>query len=306
MIGISDIASYIPGNRISNLDRCEALGADKAFVSNKIGIFSVARKAVHEETSDLCCAAFERLRQRGRVEPSRIQAVVVCTQNPDYSLPHTSAIVHGKLGLPEQCAAFDISLGCSGYVYGLAVIEGFMKGAGLAHGLLFTADPYSKIIDENDKNTSLLFGDAATVTYVAESPVFATGRSTFGTRGKGYEGLICRDKTLSMNGRAIFNFAASTVPDDVRNSLAMNGLSIGDIDRFLIHQGSKYIVEFLSKALELPPEKTPFECAEYGNTVSSSLPLMLENVLGDASIRRVLMTGFGVGLSWATTVLFRQ
>jgi 3-oxoacyl-[acyl-carrier-protein] synthase-3 len=108
-----------------------------------------------------------------------------------------------------------------------------------------------------------------------------------------------------MNGRAIFNFSASTIPGDVKKALELNNVSIDEIDRFLIHQGSKYIVDFVSQRLRIPAEKTPFAAVRYGNTVSSSIPLMLEEILDDASIKRVLITGFGVGLSWSTTVLFR-
>jgi 3-oxoacyl-[acyl-carrier-protein] synthase-3 len=214
--------------------------------------------------------------------------------------------VHGKLGLPEDCAAFDISLGCSGYVYGLAVIESLMTSANMKHGLLFTADPYSKVIDEDDKNTSLLFGDAATVTYISEDPVFVSGRFTFGTRGKDFEYLICRDRRLSMNGREIINFVLRTVPVDVKRVLELNNLEIENIDRFLLHQGSKYMVDYLIKRIRLPKEKTPYVIKDYGNTVSSSIPIMLKPLLLEQTVKTILISGFGVGLSWASGILTRN
>lgn len=305
MIGICSIETYIPELRISNYERKEKFEITDEFIENKIGVRSVSRMTADEDTSDLCCKAYEKLIKNTRFDPDIIDVLIVCTQNPDYSLPHTAAIVHGKLGLPEKCAAFDISLGCSGYVYGLSVIEGFMVSGGMKHGLLFTADPYSKVLDENDKNTSLLFGDASTVTYISGDPVFTSFRYTFGTRGRDFNYLICNDKTLYMNGRQIFNFAARTIPEDIKRVLQINNFDIDDIDRFLIHQGSKYIVDFLIKKVGLPREKTPYVIEEYGNTVSSSIPIMLRPLLPDYTVNRVLITGFGVGLSWASGILSR-
>lgn len=305
MIGICDIETYIPERRLSNYEKKDKFELTDHFIETKISIKSVSRMEPDQETSDLCCMAYERLRERTGLDPASIDVIIVCTQNPDYSLPHTAAIVHGKLDLPENCAAFDISLGCSGYVYGLSVIESFMLSAGMKYGLFFTADPYSNVIDENDKNTSLLFGDAATVTYMGEDPIFTSGKFTFGTRGKDFQYLICRDKTLFMNGRKIFNFAARTVPADIKKNLEINNLGIEDIDQFLIHQGSKFIVDFLIKRIGLPEKKTPYVIEDYGNTISSSIPLMLKPLLSDFSVKRVLISGFGVGLSWASGILSR-
>ena len=117
------------------------------------------------------------------VDRSEIDALVVVTQNPDRNIPHVSAIVHGALGLPTQCACFDISPGCSGFVYALSVFQDFMEANGMKKGLLFTADPYSMVVGPNDNNTSLLFGDAASVTLVSDSPRLVSGMVTFGTLG---------------------------------------------------------------------------------------------------------------------------
>ena len=210
MIGIRAVASYLPKDRTDNFTRQKDFEFEDEFLDKKIGFLSISRKGSDEDASDMCCAAFDRLVRKGGVDPDLVQVVAVCTQNPDYTIPHTAAIVHGKLGLSEGCAAFDISLGCSGYIHGLAIIKYCMRGMGFTSGLLFTADPYSKIIDETDRNTALLFGDAATVTHIGTDPIFSSGRFTFGTRGKEYTALICRNGKLHMNGRAIFNFSAST------------------------------------------------------------------------------------------------
>jgi 3-oxoacyl-[acyl-carrier-protein] synthase-3 len=306
VLGIRDIEIYIPPQRVSNYDKKDEFQLSNEFIENKLGVKSVSRIEKSQSASDLCCIAYERLiARKTNLNPDDIDVIIVCTQNPDYSLPHTSAVVHGRLNLSDKCAAFDVSLGCSGYVYTLAIIESLMKTSDMKNGLLFTADPYSKIIDENDKNTVLLFGDAATVTYLSQDPVFISGKFTYGTKGKGYEHLICRDEVLKMNGREIFNFAARTVPDDIKKVLRINNLNLDDIDRFLLHQGSKYMIDFLIKRTGLPEEKTPYVIQEYGNTVSSSIPIMLKDLILDKNIKRVLINGFGVGLSWASTILTR-
>ena len=307
MLGIQDIGVHIPKLRSNNFDNKDKFSISDDFIENKLGVTHTSQMEVNQDSSDLCYEAYKDLRlSNSDFSPENIDVITVCTQNPDYSLPHTSAIVHKMLKLPDDCAAFDISLGCSGYVYGLAIIESFMKLSNFKNGLLFTADPYSKIVDDNDKNTVLLFGDAATVTYISQNSIFTSGKFTFGTRGSGFEHLICRDQKLHMNGREIFNFAARTVPGDIQKVLELNNIEIEDIDRFLLHQGSKFIIDFLIKRIGLEKEKTPYAIKNYGNTVSSSIPIMLKECIGDNSIKNILISGFGVGLSWASGILTRN
>lgn len=304
MLGIEEIGTYLPAGRISNYDRKDQFGIDDFFIEEKIGVRQVSIKAPEEETSDLCLRAFEDLQRRTPLDIGEIEALVVVTQNPDHNIPHTSAIVHGKLGLPATCAAFDISLGCSGFVYALSVFQAFMAANGFKRGLLFTADPYSKVVDPQDKNTTLLFGDGAAVTLISENPRLVAGRFTFGTLGSEFEKLICKDGTLFMNGRAVFNFAAKVIPDDLREMSAKNDIAMEEIDRFLIHQGSKIIVDTITTKLGLPPEKVPYVTQDYGNTVSSTIPILLRDEL-DGTARTIAICGFGVGLSWASGLLRR-
>jgi 3-oxoacyl-[acyl-carrier-protein] synthase III len=311
MTAISEIAGYVPTGRVSNLERQQELGIDEAFIRSKLGVCTVSRMAADEDTSDLCVAAFNRLVNAERMRSEGVDCLVVCTQNPDgRGIPHTSAIVHGKLGLPEACAAFDVSLGCSGYVYGLWLVQSLMTAGSLNRALLFTADPYSKIVDPNDKNTAVLFGDAGSVTLLEAD---ADPRKSWRARGfvlatRGAEGAALNNRggLLAMNGRAVFNFAATVVPQQVTECLKRAALRSEDVDLFLFHQGSKYIIDTLQRRLELPPEKVPLDLVEHGNTVSSSIPLMLAERLADPKLNRILLSGFGVGLSWGTCVLERS
>ncbi len=305
MIGIEEIGVYIPAKKISNYSRKEKFDITEEFIKDKIGVERVAIKNHLEESSDLCVKAFENLVKKTSLNPAEIQVAIVVTQNPDYNLPHTSAIVHGHLGLPSDCACFDISLGCSGFVYALSIIQSFMDANKFTKGILFTADPYSKIIDPDDKNTSLIFGDAACATLLTDKPVYSTMDFTFGTMGKLHKDLICADNTLYMNGRAVYNFAARVITEDVMKILAKTKLGIDDIDRYLFHQGTKFIVDTLAKRLSLDPSKVVYDMYDYGNTVSSSIPILLEKELCQPQHKTILISGFGVGLSWSSAILQR-
>ncbi|MEI6055710.1 MAG: ketoacyl-ACP synthase III [Lentisphaerota bacterium] len=305
MLGIEKVAYYIPEKRVSNYNRKERFDINDEFIKDRIGVEEIAIKADSENTSDLCISAFKKLKEKISFNDHDIDVMVVVTQNPDYSIPQTSAIIHGKLGLKEECASFDISLGCSGFVYGLSIIQSFMAANKMKKGLLFTSDPYSKIINPTDKNTSLLFGDAAAVVLISENPVFIAEDFIFGTSGVSYRDLLCENNTLYMNGRGIANFAVKVVPKDILAILERNNLTIRDVDKYLIHQGSRFIVTALSKKIALEESKVMYDIASYGNTVSSSIPIMLEKIFDDKSIKLALASGFGVGLSWSNTLLKR-
>lgn len=303
MIGIRSIASYLPPDRVNAVERGRQLGFDEKFVTGKLGFAALSRKSPAAKTSDLAVAAIHRLERDRGMTAANAKCVVVVTQNPDDDgLPHTSAIVHRKLGLSPSCFAFDISLGCSGYVAGLAAVIGFMHCAGVDEGLLITADPYSAIVDPDDRNTALIFGDAATVTLLASDPVFVVGNFDLGTVGAAADALRVADGRLSMNGRAVFDFAAREIPASVERVIASSGLTKDDVDRFIFHPGSRYVVDTIARRLAI--DSPPFPSAAYGNTVSSSLPLMLEELINGRE-QVVLLSGFGVGLGWATTILRR-
>lgn len=313
MIGIEDIGVYIPENRIDNMSKVyQGNTVDKTFVKEKIGFNSLSRmnKDKNEDTLELCLKAFENLQKRLiDFDIKDVDFICVCTQNGEYQLPHTSALIHGKLNLSPKCAVFDLSLGCSGYIYALDVSRHFMQGNSLKKGLVFTCDPYSKIVSSEDKNTDLLFGDAATVTLLTdnEKNLLYLGKPNYVTKGSDALALVKKDnEPLFMDGRRIFNFALREGATTIRNCLEKNSLSIEDIDSFLFHQASLYVVQNLSYQLKLPQEKVPFMAHEYGNTVSSSIPIILQNMLQNVNIHTVLLCGFGVGLSVAAIPAFRN
>jgi len=302
MLGIETIATYIPKTKESNYDLKEKFELDDDFIENKIGVKQHAVKDEGFKSSDMCVKAFNNLKSTTTINLEEIECCIVVTQNPDYNIPHTAAIVHGKLDLPNSCAAFDISLGCSGYVYGLSNIIAFMKSNGMKKGLLFTSDQYSNIVDKNDKNTALLFGDAATVTVISDDATFIPIDFSFGTNGKDYKELMCKE-TLQMNGRAVFSFTATTAPKHIKILLEKNTLTDDNIEKYFLHQGSKYIVDTIRKRLKVDAEKVPFDMMEYGNTISSSIPIMLEKEFKTSIKGNYVLSAFGVGLSWASAII---
>jgi len=302
MLGIQTIASFIPKEKKSNYDLKEKFDIDDDFIENKIGVKQHSIKNKDFKASDMCVKAFENLQKKSDINISEIECCIVVTQNPDYNIPHTAAIVHGKLDLPTECAAFDISLGCSGYIYGLSNITSFMKNNNMKKGLLFTSDQYSDIVDNDDKNTALLFGDASSVTLISDNASFIPIDFSFGTNGKEYKELMCKD-SLYMNGRAVFSFTATTAPKHIKKLLDKNKLTDDDISKYYLHQGSKYIVDTIRKRLKVDSKKVPFDMAEYGNTISSSIPIMLEKDLSSMIKSKFVLSAFGVGLSWASAII---
>lgn len=307
MIGVRAIASCIPDNRMDNLEQAARFGETPEFINTKIGATSLPVISTNEETSDLAVAAVRKLCDSQGLKPDDIDALVLVTQNPDgKGLPHTSAIVQHKLGLSSAVAAFDVSLGCSGYVYGLSVLRGLMNEAGLKNGVLVTADPYSKVINRDDRVTSLLFGDAATATWLADDAKWHFGAPFLETDGSGHETLYVDERNqLHMNGRLVFNFASVRVPQQISRYLNDAGLQAKDIDLFCLHQGSAAIIDAIARRFPEVRERFVKDMQNTGNTVSSSIPLLLEKHVMNRNIDRVLICGFGVGLSLATNLIER-
>ena len=252
-----------------------------------------------------------------------------CTQSPDYILPTSACILQERLGLRKNIGAIDYNLGCSGYVYGLSLAKGLIC-AGIARNvLLLTAETYNKHLHPKDKGNRTIFGDAATATVISTEGIAEIGNFCLGTDGSGAENLMiksggmrcpkrqedlyfdengnpCSSDYLYMNGSEIFTFTLDYVPPLVVDTLRCNELCQEDIDKFVFHQANKYMLNFLRKKMKIDPERFYYSLAEYGNTVSNTIPIALRNAIEDKSIstgQRILIAGFGVGYSWGATVL---
>ena len=308
MIGIENIGVYIPENREYNLNKSyDGMSVNESFVRDKVGFISTARMGADEETSDMCCKAFDDLKSRAEnLSVSAVECICLCTHNGDFQMPHTSAIIQDKLGLDAHCAAFDIGLACSGYVHALNILQGFMELNEFSTGIIFTCDPYSKVLNPNDKNADLLLGDAATATLLSSKGKFKMGRSVFHTKGKGHDAIIKRkDEFLYIDNRRVFNFVLREGAQTLRRCLKANDLTFDAIDLYLLHQASEFVIKQLIDMLKIPLDKAPFKAQEIGNTISSSIPILLQDYLEDERLKTILLCGFGAGMSAAATVLKR-
>ncbi|MGB6105265.1 MAG: ketoacyl-ACP synthase III [Pusillimonas sp.] len=306
MIGIKDITTFLPANRINTIECADSLGSTPEQIQNRIGFVQLARMEKGQTLLDLALPAVSKLLKKNNIQPADIEVLVVVTQNHDQKIPHASAHIHGMLQLSATCACFDIGLGCSGYVYALSIVSAFMSANALTKGVLVTADPYSNIVDPRDKATALIFGDGATATLLTDNPTFEIGKFVFGTDGSHADKIACNEGILHMNGRAVFNFSATVVPANIIATLEANNTLLEEVDQFVLHQGSRYIVDTIATRLRIDARKSPFMAANYGNTVSSSIPLMLAELAKVPSNRTLVLSGFGLGLSWASTVIKRK
>jgi 3-oxoacyl-[acyl-carrier-protein] synthase-3 len=309
---IRGIGTYLPEKTVGNDELIERFEWDREFLEVKLGIHQRHIAAEGEGASDMGVAAAEDLFAKcPDLKREDVQLLIVCTQNPDYGLPHTSALVQDRLGLPTTTACFDVGLGCSGFVYGLSIAHSMLETLNLTNALIVTSDPYSKVIDPADRGTSPLFGDGAAATWISRAGAGGQiGLFTFGTDGAGARNLIVEPdadgvRCLSMNGRAIFEFMLERIPGDLARCAESNGLTTDEIDLFLLHQASAHMLGYVTKRMKLDPERVPIRMQDTGNLVSSSIPFLIARLAGQGDLagKTTLLSGFGVGLSWASTVV---
>lgn len=296
-------------------------------ITKKVGIEERHVSGDGECASDMAVAAAEKLFAEHDIDRNEIDFVLLCTQSPDYFLPSSSCVIQERLGLKTSCGAFDYNLGCSGFVYGLAVAKG-LAVAGIAKNiLLLTSETYTKYLHEKDKGNMTIFGDAAAATLVSTEGFASIEEFSLGTDGKGRDSLIVRtggmrnplkaddvrfdengnpqsSDHLFMNGSEIFNFTAEIVPPLVDDILSKNNLLKKKVDLFIFHQANKYVLDFLKDMVGVEDERFYYYVTKVGNTVSSTLPIAIKNahVEGKAA-GNVLIAGFGVGYSWGGCML---
>lgn len=280
--------------------------------------------------SDLCIEAARKLMEELDWDPSSVDGIVFVTQTPDYRLPATSCMIQEALDLSSECMAFDVNLGCSGYVYGLWMISNFVGKGCLKRALLLAGDTMSKAISSKDRSTALLFGDAGSATALEFDEKAPTISFVLGTDGKGKENLIIpaggyrnpsssettkrepipgggyrSQEDVHMDGGEIFNFTIKTVPPLVKTLLEESHIQTSDVDYFVFHQANEFIIKYLAKKLKLEPEQAPMSIKKFGNTSSASIPLTIAAILQDElkeKERLLALVGFGVGYSWGAAL----
>ncbi len=301
-------------------------------LEKRAGVFTRYVAAENETALDFAFRACEQLAAQGRLRADEIDALIFCTQSPDHIMPPNACILHGKLRLQPEVLAFDITLACSGYIYGLQLADSFIRSGAAKRVLLATADTYTRFIHPGDRATRCLFGDGGAVSIISQSE---SGRGIreirCGTAGKQYAKFMipaggmrmpCSAETareavddsgnvrtaehIKMDGLGVLSFFNATVPCAVTDVLVRNGLSIADVDLFVFHQASQMALDSLRTALNIPMQKMVYDLAEVGNLVSASIPVALSRAFDRTQAKPgqlALLCGFGVGLSWGTALV---
>lgn len=276
-------------------------------IATKTGIVTRHVSAPNETAADLAQRAAQKLFRAESVNPRSIDFLLLCTQSSLYRLPSTACILQDRLGIPKSAGALDYNLGCSGFVYGLSLAQGLITSGAAKNVLLLTAETYTKYIADNDKSTRTLFGDGAAATLIDSETARKIGGFAFGTDGSGADKLILREgENLFMDGPEIFNFTLDVVPKTIDDICAKNGLTRDQIDFYVFHQANKFMLDTIRKVNVLPKDRFYVDLADTGNTVSSTIPIALKRAQDRGILlpgMRVLIMGFGVGLSWGGTIL---
>lgn len=329
-IGINAIEYSLPERVLTNDDLSKTYvdwSAEK--ILKKTGIESRHIVCENECASDLAKQASEKLFESGIVSPEKIDFVLMATQSPDYKLPTTACLMQNRLGIPQSTGALDFNLGCSAFIYGLALSKSLIYTGIAKKVLLLMAETYSKFINPFDKSTRTIFGDGAAAALISDSG-HAIGDFDLGTDGGGKDFLIIpaggarlphsdatgiedendgytrSEENLFMDGAEIFNFTIRVVPQSIQKILAKHNLRFDDIDLFIFHQANQFMLEFLRKKMNIPEQKFYVNMKDTGNTVSASIPIALKRADEEGRLKKgdkVLLTGFGVGLSWGSTVI---
>ncbi len=325
---IAAIEYFLPERTLTTEDLvAECPEWSVAAIDAKTGIRTRHIASEHECASDLAVNAARRLFESGACRPEEIDFLLLCTQSPDFVLPTTACLLQDRLEMPSSMGALDFNLGCSGFVYGLGLSEGLIYSGQASTILLITAETYSKYIDSKDKASRTIFGDGAAATVIRgrADAIPSFGPFIYGTDGRGGMDLVVpnsgarvlltslsspaaerRRNTLHMNGAKVFNFAIDVVQSSVSKLLEKASLSLDEVDLFIFHQANAYMLEELRNLLQIPSDKFMVSMKECANTVSSTIPIALKQADIDNRLKagsRIMLVGFGVGYSWAATLI---
>ena len=331
---IKAITSFLPSGILTNEELAEQFGdwhASQIFLKTGVAVRHVTAR--DECASDLAVSAAQKLFETGACAVNEIDFLILVTQMPDYFMPTTACLVQDRLGLRTSCGAIDINLGCSGYIYGLAMAKSLVEAGTCRNVLLITSDTYTKWINPKDRSTRTLFGDGAAATFVTgiDSEPELIGPFVLGSDGSGVKDIVVpaggfrrpitpetsvenQDETgswrsqenLYMNGGEVLAFTLRTVPPVIDELLQKSGLTLDEIDLVIPHQANKFMLDRLRAKLKIPAEKYWVNMKDSGNTVSATIPIAIQSARSQGLLKcgdRALLAGFGVGYSWGATLV---
>jgi len=328
-VKITNIEYYLPEKIITNDQLAKQFpdwSSDK--IEKKVGIRERHIVKEDETALDLALEAGKKILKN--YDKDKIDFLLFCTQSPEYYLPSGACILQDRLELKTNIGALDYNLGCSGFIYGLAMAKCIINSNIAKNILLITSETYTKHIHPKDKSNRTIFGDAAAAVIIEKSEEEHIGEFVLGTDGSGYGNLIVpngglrnkyninakeidngsgsirTDNNLYMNGPEIFNFTIKAVPKVVSETLEKNNTTLDEIDYVIFHQSNKYMNEYLRKKIDIPKNKFCENLLLKGNTVSTTIPIAIKDSLDNNFIKKndnVLLVGFGVGYSWGGTII---
>lgn len=306
---LAGLVSALPAHSEANADLADRFGAEA--IAKIIAATGIERRPIArtETVGELGTRAARHLLERLDWAPDTVDLIVVVTQTPDYPMPATACLIQNALGLAKATAAFDLSLGCSGFVYALSVVSSLLATGAARRALLVTGDITSRLIGADDRSLAPLFGDAVSVTALEAGT--GTGRISFdlGTDGSGAPYLTCHTggtvepgaPRLFMDGTQVMAFSLKQVRPSIQRVMAEAGKAMAEVDHVVLHQANAMMLKTLGQKLGATPEQLVIALRDYGNTSSASIPLALTDCLGGAGgTKRLLLSGFGVGWSWAS------
>ncbi|HHT25382.1 MAG TPA: ketoacyl-ACP synthase III [Clostridiaceae bacterium] len=328
-IKIAGMTCVVPKNRITVESFSSIFGEEiPAKFSAGTGIKAMYKALPEQTASDLATAAAESLFEKIEINRDDIGLMLLVTQSPDYRRPSSANVIHKRLDLPIDCACMEINLGCSGFIYGLQTAMSLMASTSSdqQYGLLLMGETASKLVDPHDKSIVMMYGDAGAAILLektSESISSTTLLRSDGSRYKAiilpaggfrdmnprYEKFMCRDGIerslydIYMDGTSVFSFSITDVPKALNDYLEYTETSINDYDSFIFHQANEFIIKQLVRKLKLIKDTVPISLDRYGNTGGISIPLTMCDAYGEnaSEIKKVLMAGFGIGLSWGVT-----
>lgn len=331
-VGITAMAAAVPSRIINNYEYTDYFPSEQVKeVVDKVGVFE--RRFADSETcsSDLCMAAAEKLIADNHIDKNEIDLLVFLSQTPDYRMPATSICLQERLRLPNSCIAFDMQMGCAGFCYALSVVYGMMQGGNIRKALILDGETRSKVYSPKDRRSAFIFGDGGIAALVERNEKFGQCWFSLNSDGSRYDlimikgggyrhmsspetlvekvvdeyGNIRSDEQGFMRGGDVFNFVIREIPKDIKNTLEFSGVDKEQIDYIVFHQANNFINSYIAKKMKLDTTKIPHTIEKYGNTSSVSVPLTIVSELKgklDGS-KTVLMSAFGVGMSWATGIV---
>lgn len=329
-IKVSGVASAVPTEIVKVSDFASQYGEDYVTkFSASTGIKQFRRTKPHQTASDLCFVAAEKIISEKEVQREEIGALVFVAHSTDYRRPATACVLHKRLGLDKNCVAFDISLGCSAFVYGMQVLCSMMANSDINKALLLVGESLTKMVNPKDKSVNMLFGDGGAAILLEKTEQESSIKGILKTDGTGYKAIIApgggfrnidaptQDFTwpdgnvrslynTNMQGDDVFGFTISQVPRTIKEFLAKTEVDINSYDCLAFHQANKYISQMLCKKLKCSEDKMPLCLDRFGNTSAPAIPLVLCDTYGSVDEDKelsVLACGFGVGLSWGVCSL---